>query len=820
MTFDLRHAVRVLISRPGFTLAAIISLALGLGLNIAIFTLINTLLLEPLPVRDPGRMVSVYTSDFSGPPYGSSSYADAQDFRAGNAALEGLAAFTIMPLSMSHGSETRRVFAQVVSPEYFRVAGVDALLGRTLDERNPDNAGTAPVVAVLGERFWRRNFGADPGIIGKPIQLDGTIFTVIGVLPARFPGMMRGIAMDLWLPATAMAQLSPGDTTLTSRGSRAFMLFGRLRDGATIDQARAQFDVIAPRLQAAYKDAWTDVRGERRRISVLPEREARLPPQVLGSVTAFFALLLGLVFLVLMVACANIAGLLLARAIARRREMAIRLSLGASRARIVRQLLTESVLVAIAGGVLGVLIAAWAMEVIASFRPPLPIPVLTEFTIDTRVLLFALGLSLLTSIVFGMIPAWQSARPDLLPALQGRELLIGARRRLNLRGALVVLQVAFSLLLLVIAGLFVRSLQQAQRIDLGFNPHGIVTMTFDLGRRDEVKGQQFYAEALERIGHLPTVQAATYARRIPLSLGGSRSGIRPQGYEPAPGEDMEVQINWVGPAYFALMGIPVRDGREFGTQDTRTAPPVVMVNEAFVARYWPGQPHAVGKTITWGGRGRSDQPPMQVVGIVKNSKLLSLSDEGTPTFYIPTMQRYSSETILHVKTTAEASAIVPMIRQELRALDPALPIFDVQMLEDAVAIQLVPIRLAATLLGAAGVLGIVLAAIGLFGIITQTVAQRTREIGIRMALGAERQDVLRMIVLRGLWLTGIGTAIGLALAALSSRFAAAFIFGISPHDPLTFVLVPILLAGIALAASWLPARRAARINPTDALRYD
>jgi macrolide transport system ATP-binding/permease protein len=818
MTLDLRHALRLLIARPGFTIAAILSLALGLGLNIAIFTLINTLLLEPLPVRDPGRMVMVYTSDFSGPPYGSSSYLDAQDFRAGNSALDGLAAFAIQPLSMSRGSETRRVFAEVVSPDYFRVAGVDAQLGRTFDEREAANPASASV-AVLGERFWRRVFGADPSIIGKPIQLNGALFTVIGVLPARFPGMVRGLAMDIWVPATADAQLSPGSTTLTSRGSRQWFLFGRMRDGATIEQVRAQFAVIAPRLQSAYRDAWTDVRGERRRITVLSEREARLPPQLLGSVSAFLALLLGLVFLVLLVACANIAGLLLARAIARRREMAIRLSLGASRVRIVRQLLTESVLVAIAGGVLGILFAAWAMDVIASFRPPLPIPVLTEFAIDTRVLLFAIGLSLLTSIFFGMIPAWQSARPDLLPALQGRAPLIGGRRRVNLRGALVVLQVAFSLLLLVIAGLFVRSLQQAHRIDLGFNPRDILTMTIDLGRRDEVNGQQFYAEALERISHLPTVQSATYARRIPLGLGGSRSSIRPQGYEPAPGEDMEVQINWVGPAYFALMGIPVRDGREFATQDTRTAPPVVMVNEAFVARYWPGQ-HALGKTITWGGRGRSDRPPMQVVGIVKNSKLLSLSDEGTPTFYIPTTQRYSSETILHVKTTAEAAAIVPAIRQELRALDPALPIFDVQLLEDAVAIQLVPIRLGATLLGAAGVLGMALAAIGLFGIIAQTVAQRTREIGIRIALGAERRDVLRMIVLRGLWLTGIGTAIGLALAALSSRFAAAFIFGISAHDPLTFVLVPILLAGIALAASYVPARRAARINPTDALRYD
>jgi predicted permease len=299
----------------------------------------------------------------------------------------------------------------------------------------------------------------------------------------------------------------------------------------------------------------------------------------------------------------------------------------------------------------------------------------------------------------------------------------------------------------------------------------------------------------------------------------------PQGYEPAAGEDMEVHVNWVGPAYFQTMSIPIVSGREFGTQDTRTAAPVVIVNEAFIARYWPGQTNqtTVGKTIAWGGRRNPDgsaPPPMQVVGVVKNSKLISLGDEGRPTFYIPTTQHYNTETVLHVKTASEPSAIVPRIRQELRALDPALPIFDVQKLEDAIAIQLVPLRLAATLLGAAGVLGIALAAIGLFGIIAQTVAQQTREIGIRMALGAERRDVLRMIVLRGLWLAGIGTAIGLALAAVSSRFAAAFIFGISAHDPLTFVLVPTLLAGIALAASYLPARRAARINPTDALRYD
>jgi predicted permease len=811
---DLRQAVRVLASRPGFTIAAVLSLAFGLGLNIAIFTLINALLLEPLPVRDPGRVVTIYTSDFSGPRFGGSSYADLEDFRAGNTALEAVAAYTVRPLSMTRGDHTQRVFAELVSPDFFRVVGADAQIGQTFNE-DMARVGAAPVV-VLGARFWTRVFGADPQIIGKPVQLNGAVFTVVGVMPARFTGMFHGLAVDLWVPATAQAQIAPGDDYLTRRGSRGFLSIGRLREGASIDQARAQFEVIAQRLQTAYHDRWTDVHNERRHITVLSERESRLPPQVLGGVTAFLSLLLGLVFLVLLVACANVAGLLLARAVARRREMAIRLSLGASRFRLVRQLLTEGLLIAMAGGVLGVLIAAWTMEGVVAYRPPIGLPILAEFSIDTRVLLFAVGLSLLTNVIFGLAPALQSAKPDLLPALQGHTPTLGVRRRVTLRGALVVLQVAFSLLLLVIAGLFVRSLQQAHAIDLGFQPRGILTLSLDLGRREQASGQQFYAQVLDRVSHLPEVHGATFARMVPLGLGGARSGIRPEGYQPSPGEDMEVHINWVGPAYFSMMGIPVAQGRQFDAHDGPTAPKVVMVNDAFVARYWPGQ-SALGKTIGWG---RDGGTPMQVVGVVRNSKLLSLNDQGTPTFYVPTTQTYSTDAILHVKTTADAAAIVPLIRQELRALDPAVPIFDIQMMEEAIAIQLLPIRVAAMLLGAAGLLGIALATIGLFGIVAQIVAQRTREIGIRMALGADRQDVVRMIVLRGLWLAAIGAAVGLGLAAVFSQLAAAFIFGIGAHDPLTFTLVPVLLIGIALIASYLPARRAARINPTDALRYD
>jgi predicted permease len=804
----------VLASRPGFTLAAVLSLALGLGLNIAIFTLINTLLLEPLPVRDPGRVVTVYTSDFSGPRFGTSSYPDLQDFRASNTALDGLAAYTIRPLSLTRGDQTSRVFAELVSPDFFRVAGADAQIGRTFDD-DLAGMGAAPVV-VLGARFWERVFAADPQIVGKTVQLNGALFTVIGVMPPRFTGMLHGLTADLWVPATAQPQIAPGDDYLTSRGSREFFVLGRLREGASIDQARAQFDVIAQRLQAANHDRWTDVHNEGRRITVLSERDSRLPPQVLGGVTAFLGLLLGLVFLVLLVACANVAGLLLARAVARRREMAIRLSLGANRARLIRQLLTEGLLIAIAGGALGILIAAWTMEGIAAFRPPVALPTMAAFAIDARVVLFALGLSLFTNVLFGLAPAWQSAKPDLVPALRGHNPTIGRRRRVTLRGALVVLQVACSLLLLVIAGLFVRSLQRAREIDLGFQPRGILTLSLDLGKRKQANGEQFYAQVRDRVSHLPGVQGATFARMLPLGLGGSRSGIAPEGYQPAPGEDMEVHINWVGPDYFSVMGIAIAQGRQFEAHDVATAPKVVMVNDAFVARYWPGQ-QALGKTI---GYGRNNSSPMRVVGVVRNSKLLSLNDRGTPTFYVPTTQAYRTDTILHVKTTADAAAIVPLIRRELRALDATVPVFDIQMLEDAIAIQLVPIRLAATLLGAAGVLGLVLAAIGLFGIIAQTVAQRTREIGIRMALGANRDDVVRMIVLRGLWLTAAGAAIGLVLAALASQLAAAFIFGVSAHDPLTFALVPVLLIGVALIASYLPARRAARINPTDALRYD
>jgi predicted permease len=813
---DLRHAVRLLRKSPGFAAAVVLTLGLGVGAGTTIFSFVSALLLEPLPVADPASVVAVFTSDYSGPRFGASSYPDHMDFLEQADAFAGLAAHTVAPLSLGTGAHTDRVFGELVSANYFAVAGTRASRGRLLAPE--DGLPGAPPVLVVGDALWRRAFGADPGLIGRSVTLNGRPFTVVGVAPPGFRGMTRGMAVELWVPVTAPGAI-PSSDRLDRRGSRWLFVLGRLKAGVTARDAEARLAVLAGRLQQAHPDAWTDVRKQRRVVSVVPESQARIFPEARGAVVGFLGLLLAVVGLVLMIACSNVASLMLARAGARRRETAVRLALGASRGRLVRQLLTESLLLSLLAGALGLLLASWATDLLVALRPPVPVPVALDLELDGRVLVFSLALSMLTALGFGLLPALQASRPELVPALKdetpGSGRSAGSSRRL-----LVIVQMAVSVVLLIGAGLFLQSLRNAQGIDPGFDARNLLLLTTDLRLNGypESAGREFYRRLLERAGALPGARSASLATGVPLGLSSRRRGITIEGYRPAAGEDMEVHTASVGPGYFRTMGVALARGRDFDAGDGPGAPLVAVVNEAFARRYWPGQ-DPIGKAIRMGSRNAAAEP-FAVVGLARDGKYVTLGEEPRPFFYLPFLQRYEAEAVLHVRTQGDPRALVAVLRREVQALDPGVPIYDVKTMTDHLGVALLPARLAAGLLGVFGGLAIVLAALGLYGLVAYSVSQRTRELGIRVALGARARDLLSMVMGLGLGLAAIGVGVGLPLAFAGTRLAGSLLYGISPTDPPTFAGIALLLVAIALLASYVPARRATRVDPIVALRYE
>jgi predicted permease len=814
---DLRQTARILAKSPGFTAVAVLSLGLGIGANATIFSFLNAIFLRPLPVQDPERVVAVFTSDFSGPPYGGSSYPDYLDFRTKTDAFAGLAAYTVAPMSLSEGPRTDRVFGELVTANYFAVAGVQASRGRTfrpVDDERPD---AAPAI-IVSDGLWRRRFGEDPALVGKAVTLNGHAFTVAGIAPPGFTGLMRGLAVDLWVPMT-MAGAIPSSDRLDGRGNRWLLLLGRLKPGLTAEAAQAELAVLAARLQKAYPDNWTDVKDKCRVITVVPENRARLFPAARGAVLGFLALLLSVVGLVLLMACTNVAGLLLARASARRREIAVRLSLGASRRRIVRQLLTESLVLSLLAAVLGVVAALWATNLLVALRPPVPFPVALDLHLDLRVLGFTVLLSILTSVVFGLAPALRASRPELLPALKDGS---GAGERAASHWAprrlLVVAQMAMSLVLLIGAGLFLQSLGNAHRIELGFDRANLLLLSLDvrLNGYDEPRGRLLYEHLLERASALPGVRSASLATEVPLGLGGSRRGIWVEGYEARSGEDMGVHTNTVGPDYFRTMGIRLVRGRDFTSSDTAGRPGVVVVNEAFARRYWPDQ-EPIGRHVRLGDESGA---PAEVVGMAQDGKYVTLGEDPKPFFYVPFLQRYESGATLHVRTTGDPRGLVEAMRREVRALDPSLPVFDEKTMTDHLGVSLLPARLAASVLGLFGLVALTLAAVGIYGVMALAVRQRTRELGVRIALGALPKDLLSMVLGQSMRVALTGLAIGLLAALGLGRLVTSLLYGIGAADPATFVVVPALLAAVALLASFLPARWAMKVDPMVALRHE
>jgi predicted permease len=814
---DLRYAVRLLVKSPAFTLVAVVSLALGIGANTTIFSLLDALLLQPLPGREPARLATVYTSDFSGPLYATSSYPDYLDFRAQSRAFEGLAAFGEVPAVLTDRGESRRVVGQFVSGNYFEVLGLGAAYGRALLPAEDDEG--APPAVVLSDAYWRSHFSADPSVVGREIALNGRPATVVGVGPAGFSGMLRGLSPDLFVPLAMRPSLGGG--SLEGRGDRGLMLFGRLRQGASVADARAELAVVARRLHASYPDQWTNRLDQPRTVSVLPEDASRVLPVIRGPISAFLGVMLAAVGGVLLIACSNVASLLLARASARRREIAVRVALGASRGRLVRQLLAESLVLAGVAGVLGVALAVLCQRLILAVQPPLPVTLALGLRMDVRVLLFALLLSLATAVLFGLWPALRASRVQPVESLKARGGEPVARRRVSARDALVVAQVAGSLVLLVAAGLFLRSLANARAIDAGFDPEGALVFSLDLGAQgyDAARGGRFYTALQERLEHVPGVEAVGLANLLPLSLGAERRGLRIEGYTPGPGEDLEVHSSFVGPGYFKAMRGRIARGREFEAQDTPDAPGVVIVNEAFVRRYWPGRDGLGERIVTWDQR-REAQRPFAVVGVARDGKYGSLGEDPKPFVFYPQSQLYRSELAVVVRAHGDPKALAATLRREVKALDATLPVYDVKTLTEHVGTALFPARAAATLVGLSGSLALLLAAIGLYGVLSYAVSLRTREIGVRMALGAQRRDVARLVVGRGLGLAAAGAALGLAIAFGLTRFVSFLLYGVSPHDPATFVGVPLVLLGVAALAAWEPARRALSIEPSVSLRED
>ncbi len=807
---DLRYGARLLLKNPGFTLIAVITLALGIGANTAIFTLLDKVLIRTLPVEQPQQLVAL-TKDDSGAPV-SFSYPMYAELRARAEGLAGLAAYVQQPFSLSDSGATERVIGQIVSGNYFAVLGVRPALGRGFLPEEDRTPGTHPVV-VISHGLWQRRFGADPAVLGKTVNLNNYRYTVVGVAPAEFTGTTRGIVSDVYVPALMQVQAQPGrNSKLEDRGSGWLYLFGRLKPETSRAQAQAALSALTEEAKRAFPGATDPARV------FLTDGSRGFTGRV-SDLTLPLKLLMGVVGFVLLIACANVANLLLARGATRRKELSVRLAIGASRFRIVRQLLTESLILTVLGGGAGLLVAVWLTNLLLSFQEQANfVPRTLDGSLDRRVLGFTLGLSLLVGIVFGLAPALQAAKSEFITALKQDTPLLGTgARRFGLRNLLVVVQVALSLVVLIGAGLCVQSLRRLQAIDPGLEPAKVLTASFDLSLNgyNEARGQQFFAQLSERVAALPGVEAVSLARGVAFSAFVWIRSATIEGYQPQPNERLAFNFNVITPNYFHTLGTALVRGREFTPQDGATAPRVVIVNEATARRYWPGA-DAVGKRLKYGN---VDQFA-EVVGVVRDTRDKGLTADPRPAIYVPLLQQYAGDMTLHVRTATKAEALLAAIRREVQTLDGQLPVYNLKTLAEQKDGALYAERMAAALLTLFGLLALLLATIGLYGVLSYAVTQRTRELGIRLALGAQPREVLKLVIGQGLRLTLVGLLLGLATAFALTRLLEKLLFGVSATDPLTFAAVALLLAAVAFLACWVPARRAAQVDPLVALRHE
>jgi putative ABC transport system permease protein len=810
---DVRYSIRILRKNPGFTAVAVLTLALGIGANATIFSVTNALLLRPpAGIEQPDQLVLLFRRFAHNRIEMNVSYPNFSDWRDQNQVLSGLAAYKTVWLGLSAEGGSGRVQGAMVSGNYFEVLRVRPALGRTFLPEEDRIPGAYPV-AVVGYGLWQRRFGSDPGLVGREIRIGGHAFTVVGVAPRGFKGTVVGVSPEIWVPMMMEGQVAPPDWQgwMSKRTWSMIQVIGRLRPGVSLEQAQANMDAVANQLEHAYPKENKGVG-----IALLPK--ITLYPWDRAKVVEFGALLTAVVGLVLLIACANVANLLLARAATRQKEVALRLTLGASRARVIYQLLTESVLLALMGGALGLLLANWAAHILSKVSASATFLPGSDFSPDARVLSFTVLLSFLTGVAFGLAPAWQASSIDPAPALKEAVLTLGSPRSW-LQGVLVIAPVAMSLVLLTGAGLLVRSLRNYLAVNPGFEMKNIVDLSLDLrlANYTETQGRLLYQRLLEGVRALPGVESASLADGAPIAGEMNETTVLDYGQGRLLGEfDLPVSLVMATPGYFRTLGIRLVAGRDFTDRDTPQGPRVAIINETMAKRLWPGE-NAVGKRFATSQSGR---PYFQVVGVAKDARLEALREGPGLAMFVPFDQHYQAGMTLLVRTAMDPMGLLPSIRSEVRFLDKNLPVFDVTTLRAAVATTLDQEKLYATLIGSFALVALVLAAIGIYGVISYSVARRTHEMGIRMALGAERSDVLKLVVGQGMLLTLSGLAAGFPAALGLARLLKSLLYGVNPNDALTFVLGALALWSTALLACYIPARRATKVDPLVALRHE
>ncbi len=814
---DIKFGARMLIKNPVVTIVAVLTLTLGIGANTAIFSTLNSFFLRPLPVANADRLTYVagHLKGFDNDDI-RLSYLDYCDLRSQSDSFTDLLAYNLNLIGLDYEGKADPILVSYVTSNYFSALGLQPAAGRLISGAETEQKGTAPVV-VLGYAYWKKRFNADPSIVGKQVKINGGPATVIGVAPEGFHGLYSIVEMQAYLPLGVRTAWSDSDRFWTKRDAHQLKVYGVLKSGVSMKQAQSSVDVIIRRLSAQYPE---DKDFSAR---LYPERLARPEPDPTGGTVVAAVLFMGLAGFVLLLACTNVANIIMVRATARSREMAVRSALGAGRLRLVRQLMTESILLSLLGGAAGLLLGAWISNLLGSIQlVALGSPLRFDFSFDWRVFAFGMAAALLTGVLVGLAPAFRVSRANLSTVLHegSRGVLVGTVRS-RLRNALVVIQVAASLMLLVVAGLFVRSTHNAERVDLGFDPTHVLNASMDVRQigLDKDHARLFFHELEDRMRNVPEVQSVSVASSIPMGYSNDANpvyleGKAPDSKEPAP----IVFYDSVSRDYFTTMRVPLLRGRVFTDQDTDKSPLVAVVNEVMAQKYWPKQ-EVIGKRFSMKS---ASGPFMEIVGVVKTGKYTGPGESPTPFFYVPENQDPQLVRTLQVRTAGAPEALIPEIDREIHTQAPTLPLFGVESMQQSLegANGFFLFRMGTRFAGALGLLGLVLALVGVYGVISYAAAQRTHEIGVRMALGAGRLTILKMILMQGFYLIGGGLAAGLLLTFAATRGISSLLIGVSPSDPLTISLALAFLGGVGLLASFIPARRAMNVEPLRALKYE
>ena len=812
---DIRQGVRILVKNPVFTLAAAVSLGLAIGANSAIFSMFNSLLWRPLAVESPGRLATVYSRTGDAPFYDAFSWLDYRDYAGDQRVFDGVAAYTVAAFALG-GTDVQNamLYGEAVSGNYFQVVKPRLQLGRGFLPEEGQTAGRDPVV-VLADRFWRRQFAADRSVIGRNITLNNIAFTVVGVAEPGFHGIYAiYFAPDVWVPVTMLPRMNQANATmLDDRGNRTFRMMGRLRPDVTIDQAAAAMKTISRRLAATYPKTNKELDA-----CVFAELNTRPEVEIAGGATTVALIFLAFTTLVLLIACANVANLLLSRAGARQKEIAMRLALGATRGRLIRQLLTESIILSLVAGAFGLVLGYLASRLMATVRVPTDLPLVFDFHTDLRVVLFTVGMSVLAGVVFGLIPALQASRNDLVTAMKATT-AEPTRRRFSLSSGLVVTQVAVSLALLVVAGLFLKSITGARTIDPGFRRDRLVLMSLNPGLigYDPARTATFYRVLRDRVKTLPGIESATLAHYVPLDFSSDGGDMVIEGRAAEPGRHSVQSLSSVVDAdYFRTLGTRIVEGRAFDERDTATSRSVIIVNQTFARRYWPGQ-SPIGKRVRFDTQGA---PWLHVVGVAVDGKYRQLVESQRDYFFVPYSQNLRPTMTLALLTKGDPAGAIASVRREVAHIDPDMPVFEVKTIDQFMERSYLAPRLSAMLIAPAGILALIIAAVGLYGVMAYSVSRRTRELGIRVAIGAAPGSIVALVMRQGLTLAAAGVVIGLALALAAGRVVSWLLFGVTPTDPGVLIGIPLLLTSVAALATYIPARRALNVDPLVALRQE